>query len=221
MKKILLIFLFNLSIIALFSQEIKTFGDETNLENEYCFSIRLLPDMSNNLYQCAILKKNSKLSGNVEYLALNTWILQAAGYESSIANPDRINYFIRYKVFEVPEKAKNKGNNEMKYYTLNKAKANFNNLWILKYSEYPFFNTKINSEKGWASHPDPQITWLPSESQMNILRTSFGIKELGDFINDENAFKLLKNVRDRDWQSIYLQSAGVYSGENNDSIPNN
>jgi len=220
MNRILLILLLNLSITTLFSQEIKTFGDESNLENEYCFSIRLIPDISNNLYQCAILKKNSKLSGNVQYLTLNTWILQAAGYESSIANPKRENYFVKYNVFEVPEKAKNKGNNEIKYYTLNKAKAIFDNLWRIRYSEYPYYNPKYNNEKGWASHPDPQITWLPSESQINILRASFNIKELGDFIIDENAFNLLKSVRNRNWQSIYLQSAGVYSKSSNDSIPN-
>ncbi|NPA45027.1 MAG: hypothetical protein GXO49_05800 [Chlorobi bacterium] len=220
MNKFILIFIFNVIFFSSFSQENKKFGtDDNNIEAEYSFSIRLLPSMGNNLFQCAIIKNNAPLKGNIEYLNVNDWILQAAGYEKSLANPNNENLFAKYNVFEVPEVAKNKGDSEIKYYTINKAKAIFNNLWRLKYSEYPYFNPKLNNEKGWAQHPDPQITWLPSESQMNILRTSFGIHELSDFIVGENAFKLLKDIRDRNWQNRYIQSAGGYT-VNNDTTNN-
>ncbi len=175
--------------------------------------------MSNSLFQCAIVNKNTPLK-DISYLNVNTWILQAAGYENSIANPNHENLFAKYKVFEIPDNAKSKGNSEIKYYTINKAKAIFDNLWRIRYSEYPYFNPKLNNEKGWAKHPDPKITWLPSESQMNILHNSFGINELSDFIIEDNAFKLLKDIRDRNWQSIYIQSAGGYSVNANDSLPN-
>lgn len=220
MKKIILIFILNIIFISSFSQENKKFGnDDNDIGKEYSFSIRLIPSISNNLFQCAIIKNNAPLKGNIEYLNMNAWILQAAGYESSLANPNKENLFAKYNVFEVPENAKNKGNSEIKYYTINKAKAIFNNLWRIRYSEYPYFNPELNKEKGWAQHPDPKITWLPSENQMNILRNSFEIQELSDFIKRENAFKLLKDVRDRNWQTRYLQSAGVsYKNNSNDSI---
>lgn len=221
MNKFILILILNTIIFSSFSQENKKFGADDNvIAKEYSFSIRLIPSMSNDLFQCAIIKNNAPLKGNIEYLNLDTWILQAAGYQNSLANPKNENLFAKYKVFEVPENAKSKGNSEIKYYTINKTKAIFNNLWRLRYSEYPYFNPKLNNEKGWAQHPDPKITWLPSESQMNILRTSFKIQELSDFIIGENAFKLLRDVRDRSWQSRYLQSAGGYSVNTNDSTPN-
>jgi len=222
MNKFILIFIFNAILFSSFSQENKKFGtDDNEVAKEYSFSIRLMPSMSNNLFQCAIIKNNAPLKGNIDYLNLNTWILQAAGYENSIANPNHENLFAKYNVFEVPDNAKNKGNSEIKYYTINKTKAIFNNLWRVRYSEYPFFNPELNKEKGWAQHPDPKITWIPSESQMNILRTSFGIQELSDFMISENAFKLLKDVRDRNWQSRYIQSAGGYTVDTKDSTINN
>jgi hypothetical protein len=65
-------------------------------------------------------------------------------------------------------------------------------------------------EKGWAKHSDPNITWLPSESQINILR-GYGIIEINEFFKDDDLFRLLRDIHDSEWQNRYIQSAGVYT----------
>ncbi len=87
-----------------------------------------------------------------------------------------------------------------------------NNLWRLKYSEYPYFNPEMNNEKGWAKHPDDKITWMPSESQMRLLKP-YGINSFSDFFTGEHLFDFLRDVTDRDWQNRYIQSAGVYNDQ--------
>ncbi len=221
MKKITVIIILIFAYTTTFSQE-NTFGDEIELdEKEYYFAIRLLPSLNGNLIQVAVKKKNSVNKDDIKFLTLNSWARQLAGYETSDANPDRENLTEKYKIFEVPSEASNKGNEEIEFYTVKKIEAILNNLWRLKYSEYPYFNSEKNEDKGWAKHPDEKITWLPSESQMNILRT-YGINELSDFIEDKQVMRLLKDVRNRNWQNRYIQSAGVYQYEElNDTIPNN
>ena len=221
MKKTLLILIFNVSVLALFSQNNNTFGEEEKVEKEYFFAIKLMPNLNGSLIQCAILKKDAKSSEDVIFLTTTSWIRQIAGFESSKANPERENLIKKYNIFEIPSNVESIGNSEIIYYTVKKTESILNNLWRLKYSEYPYYRADKNNETGWAKHSDEKITWLPSESQMRIL-SSFGIENLSDFIIEENAFKLLKDVRDRDWQNRYIQSAGVYFDEpENDSIQNN
>jgi len=222
MKKTLLIILaLNISVFVLSSQNNNTFGEEETVEKEYFFAIKLMPNLNGSLIQCAILKKDAKNSEDVIFLTTTSWIRQLAGFESSKANPDRENLIKKYNIFEIPSNVESVGNSEIIYYTVKKTEAIINNLWRLKYSEYPYYKPDKENDKGWAKHSDVKITWLPSESQMQIL-SSFGIENLNDFIIEENAFKLLKDVRDRDWQNRYIQSAGVYFEEpENDSIQNN
>ncbi|MCF6365080.1 MAG: hypothetical protein L3J35_02650 [Bacteroidales bacterium] len=220
MKKILLIFLFNISVLVIFSQN-HTFGEDDNSEKEYFFAIRLMPNLNGSLIQCAVMKKDAKHREDIFFLTADSWIRQAAGFETSPANPEKENLIEKYNIFEIPANVKKIGNSEITRYTIKKTEAILNNLWRLKYSEFPYYNPEKNNEKGWAKHPDIKITWLPSEAQMQILRT-FGIQELSDFFVGENVFNLLKEVRNRDWQNRYIQSAGVYYEEpEGDSIPNN
>lgn len=221
MKKSAIIILFIFVSITTFSQ-VNMFGYETQvIEKEYFFAIRLLPNLNGSLVQVAIKRNESSENEEVEYLTLNSWARQFAGYETSKANPERKNLIENNNIFEVPPQVKNISDEEVEYYTVKKIESILNNLWRLKYSEYPFFNSEKNDEKGWAKHSDEKITWLPSESQMNILRT-YGIIELGDFIEGEQAIRLLKDVRNRNWQNRYIQSGGAYQYQYiNDTIPRN
>ena len=56
---------------------------------------------------------------------------------------------------------------------------------------------------------------MPSESQIQLLKP-YGINNLSDFFIGEHLFDLLKDVRTRDWQNRYIQSAGVYHEDADD-----
>jgi len=221
MKRNILIILF-VSIAISSSSQINTFGEEGDeTATNFVFAIKLMPSLNGNLVQVAVKLKDSEDPKSVEYLTFNGFARQIAGYESSKANPNKENLIEKYNVFEVPSEATEKGNSEIIFYTVKKTEVILNNLWRLKYSEYPYFSMERNSDKGWAKHQDINITWLPSDSQMNILR-QYGINELSEFIEGEDAMRLLKDVRDREWQNRYIQSAGVYQGDmSTDTIPGN
>jgi hypothetical protein len=204
-----------------FSQINNAFGqeEEEETEKEYIFSIRLIPNQSGGLIQCLILKGDIKKPEKILLLTTNSWVMQATGYESSKANPKTENLIQKYKIFEIPEEVTKTGEKEILFYSLKKTEAILNNLWRLKYSEYPYYNPEKNNDKGWARHSDLNITWLPSEAQMRILN-EYGIENFGDFISEENTFRLLRDVRDKDWQTRYIQSAGVSFQTNEDSTSN-
>lgn len=212
-----------LTILTLVSSQIfaqvNTFGTETEEEAEYVFAIKLMPSLSGPLVQLAIKMPNSTNREDIQFLTVNSFARQLGGFEKSKANPNGENFIAKYNIFEVPEEAVNRGNSEIEYYTIKKTEVILNNLWRIKYSEYPYFNLEMNSEKGWAKHQDEKITWMPSDAQMNILR-SYGINEISEFIEGDNAMRLLKDVRNRDWQNRYIQSGGVYQeGIVTDTIP--
>ncbi|NPA68220.1 MAG: hypothetical protein GXO50_06385 [Chlorobi bacterium] len=197
--------------ILLFSQvfaQVNTFGEQTKTEKEWHFALRLMPGLSGSLIQTAIIKETGD-KPEIIFIPVNDWINQVIGLEVSAANPDKENLIKKYNVFEVPGDIKDKGT-DAKEYTIKKTEAILNNLWRVKYSEYPFFNPDMNHEKGWAKNPDDKITWMPSESQIALLRP-YGIKNLSDFFIGEHLFDFLKDVRNRDWQNRYIQSAGVRS----------
>ncbi len=205
MKKTLLIFALIFSLSDLYAQ-VNAFGEKEKTEKEWFFAIRLMANLNGSLIQTAIVKPKSDSAYEIQYIPQDDWIRQVIGTENSNANPDKENLIQKYNVFEVPNEITNDG---IKEFTLNKTKAILTNLWRLKYSEYPFFNPERNKDKGWAKNPDDHITWMPSESQIQLLKP-YGITDLSDFFIGEHLFNLLKDVRNRDWQNRYIQSAGVY-----------
>ncbi len=206
--KNLLVLILILPGFILKSQENNTFGEEKYPEKEYIFVMRLMPDMDGNLFQLGVMKADAVEDKEIIYLSIESWSRQLIGLESSKANPLSENIPLKHKIFELKDNTYNK--EEIDYYTLTKIKALLNNLWRIKYSEYPFYSLSMNNEKGWAKHPDPQITWLPSESQINILK-SYGISELNDFFKNDDLYRLLRDILDSEWQNRYVQSAGVYN----------
>ncbi len=208
MKKILFTALITFSFSGIYAQ-INTFGEKEKIEKEWFFAVRLMANSSSGLIQTAIVKPKQEGSYEVLYLLQDNWIRQVIGIEASKANPEKENLIKKYNVFEVPGEFSSKGNAGITEFTINKTKAILNNLWRLKYSEYPFFSPEHNQDKGWAKNPDDRITWMPSESQIQLLKP-YGINNLSDFFVGEHLFDLLRDVRNRDWQNRYIQSAGVY-----------
>ncbi len=205
MKKTLLILALILSLSDLYAQ-VNAFGEKEKTEKEWFFAIRLMANLNGSLIQTAIVKPKPDGGYEIQHIPQDDWIRQVMVTENSNANPDKENLIQKYNVFEVPNKITNEG---IKEFTLNKTKAILSNLWRLKYSEYPFFDPERNQDKGWAKNPDDKITWMPSESQIQLLKP-YGITNLSDFFIGEHLFDLLKDVRNRDWQNRYIQSAGVY-----------
>ena len=207
MKHTLLI-LFIFVSYFLNAQEYNTFGGEEYAKKEHVFVMRLMPDMSSNLYQLGIMKIDNDGKTEVIYLSADSWIRQLIGIESSKANPDAENFVIKHKIFDFSNQSVN--NEEIEHYTIEKVKQLLDNLWRLKYSEYPWYSLEKKDEKGWALNPDPEITWMPSESQTNILR-GYGVTEINEFFKDDDLFRLLRDIHDTEWQNRYIQSAGVYN----------
>lgn len=208
MKKALITFFLISSLSGIYAQ-VNVFGEKEKTEKEYFFALRLMANLNGSLIQTAILKPKNEGGFEIQFIPQDNWIRQIIGTEFSKANPEGENLIKKYNVFEVPgdlNKAENAGINE---FTRKRISYIINNLWRLKYSEYPFFNSEMNQEKGWAKNPDDKITWMPSESQIQLLKP-YGINVLSDFFIGKHLFDLLKDVTNRDWQNRYIRSAGVY-----------
>ena len=185
--------------------QVNTFGDNSETqETDWYFAIRLMASLSGGLIQTAIVKYKPEGGYEVQFIPQDNWIREVVGIEESKANPSRENLFVKYNII------KSAGNEDViNAESVENAKLILGNLWRLKYSEYPYFNPAMNQEKGWAKNPDEKVTWMPSESQIQILKT-YGINNLSDFFAGEYLFDFLKDVTNRDWQNRYIQSAGVY-----------
>ncbi len=186
--------------------QINTFGNTTEVKKDWFFALRLIPNLNGGLVQTAIVKENGESQNEVLYIPINQWLREIVGLEISKANPDKENLIKKYNVFEITG---NVQSTLMKDYTTEKLKVIINNLWKIKYSEYPFYNPALNQEKGWAKNPDDKVTWMPSDSQLQLLKP-YGIENFSNFFIGEHLFDFLKDVTNRDWQNRYIQSAGVY-----------
>jgi hypothetical protein len=185
-----------------------------------------MPNLTGDLVQVALIKNDPVITldyetkTEIEFVTLESWARQFAGFEYSKANPKKKNLIKEHKIFDIPDQGVGGNESAYEYQTIRTTVEVLNNLWRLRYSEYPYFNPSKNDDKGWANHPDPKITWLPSESQLRLLRI-YGIEELNEFIIGENVIQLLKDVRNSEWQKRYIQGGEVFiqNDEFLDTIP--
>lgn len=125
----------------------------------------------------------------------------ALGIIESDANPTKENLFLKYEIKEC-------------FYQLdtihNKMKYDFavqcpvvDDLWRLRWGEYPYLrrNGQEDPGPGWANDP-----LGVSEGQFNILKKYGMVISYSDPIYGENAFRLLHDMQDPAWQSIYRGS---------------
>jgi len=144
-------------------------------KNQYYFGFSLNPDANSGLVSFGILKITPDREKSIIRLNKRDFMLQAAGLQASLANPDTVDLFKRYNISN--------------YYVVD-------SLWKLKYAEYPFLGQR-QTEKGWANKD-----FSPSPGQFKILK-HFGIEKAMDFCYGDNAFFLMRALQDPAWIARY------------------
>ena len=145
-------------------------------KTDWYFAISLMQTVRGDLLHYAIIKKQKNNKWQVIYMTKNNFLLQITGQQFSKANPNLINYMKEYRIY---------------WQTLDEV-------WKIKYSEYPYRKKYNDNEPGWAKRK-----FVPSEQQMKFLQKNYGIKHINDFIYGKNLFKLLKNMQDPNWIEYY------------------
>ncbi|MEA2043519.1 MAG: hypothetical protein U9N85_13340 [Bacteroidota bacterium] len=194
-----------LLIIPIFVSAQKGFGTEKNKSN-YQFGFKINTNQYGTAIRCVRIHNQSDGKKKLKYIKTKQWAGQIAGYEYSKANPDLNNLVEDYEIFEIPQEVKAKGDEEIKIYTIERTTAILNNLWRLRYSEYPFGTANSEIGKGWAAHPDSNITFLPNKRQLKMLR-AYGIENINDVFVGEEAFRLMRDILDKPWQQTYAKGS--------------
>ena len=141
-------------------------------EKIYFFGFNLKKSVNSQLVTYAIIKKNKNKKIEVNIISKDNFIQQISGNQQSKANPDGVNYLKNHDI----------------------ELSTFNNIWKLRFDEYPLKGKKT---KGWSSTPRQ-----PSQQQMEILK-KYSINNLSEFIIGENVFKILLDIQDPTWVDYY------------------
>ena len=173
---------YTLSIVSTNAQDngaIK-FGSDS-VYQEYYLGFNLIPNAGGSLVNFALIKPQANGKQKVILLTQDNFISQCSGKQKSLGNPDKINFFKKYNI---------------------KNLAILNNLWKLRYTEYPY-RTEQKPEKGWSQNDE--IPYIPSLAQLNMLK-KFGIERLNDYFYGEKAFKLLQAIENPQWLKSYKEA---------------
>jgi hypothetical protein len=179
MKQLLLIIsILTISIIKSSSQQYSEldslFIDTT--QTDWYFAVSLMQTVRGDLMHYAVIKKQRNGKWYAIYMTKTDFLLQITGQQDSKANPNHINYMKEYRIY---------------WQTLDE-------MWKLRYAEYPYRKKYDDNEPGWAKRK-----FMPSEQQLEYLRKNYGIKYITDFIYGKNLFKLLVNMQDPNWVEYY------------------
>lgn len=188
-----------------FLQAQQDFGSEEEA-NPYEFAFQINTGSAGQAIRCAVIYTNPYGKEKVNYMPLDQWVQQFLGYQQSKANPEGENYVEKYNIFKVPNSVKAKGEEEVKIYSKERTEAIMKNMWRLRYSQYPFGKGSKELGKGWAAHPDSNIYFMPSQGQFQILE-SYGIKTMNDLFRGEDAFRLMRDILDKNWQKKYASGS--------------
>ncbi len=145
-------------------------------KTDWYFAVNLMQTVRGDLFHYAVIKKQRNGKWYSIFMTKQDFLLQITGQQDSKANPNHINYMKEYQIY---------------WQTLDQ-------LWKLRYSEYPYRKKYDDNEKGWA-----KLKFAPSKGQMEYLKKNYGIKYITDFIYGKNLFKLLKNMQDTQWVEYY------------------
>lgn len=156
------------------------------------FGISLSTGLNNQLYTIFIVKEFEGRVIQADPITREQFVLQAQGLVESRANPDKENFFRKYKVgpclAEGPD-------------TVGRFVADcpvFDDLWKLRFWDYPYrLQEGQHPGKGWAEKRE-----APSPRQL-LLLTEYGMMHLNDIARGENAFNLLRDVGDSAWVDNY------------------
>jgi hypothetical protein len=115
------------------------------------------------------------------------FIHQAQGRAESLANPDTVDYFLKYQVpscFLPPDST------AMGYH--HSDCIMLDELWKLRFQEYPFQSGQ-RMPLGWSGKP-----LAPNTAQMTILG-GYGMRYPKDLVIGAQFFRLLHDIGDRQW----------------------
>ncbi|RKX18096.1 MAG: hypothetical protein DRP35_09810 [Candidatus Zixiibacteriota bacterium] len=177
MRKIFTILFVFVILVSKAQTNLDSMFVDTTKTNFY-FAITLTPTVTGRrMYNTAIVLKSLQGKWIATYLTKTNFLFQITGQQDSKANPNHINYMKEYQIF---------------WQTLDQ-------LWKLKYSEYPYDRRHNQDTKGWA-----KMKYSPSPEQLRYLQQNYGIKNITDFIYGKNLFRLLKDMQDPGWVSNYM-----------------
>ena len=184
MNRIILPFLLTLPFISIQLSAQRdstyTFGEE-KVVIEYYFGFNLVENSFGSMIHLALIKPGNNGKHRIIQLTKDGFIAQASGKQQSLANPEEEDFFEKHQI---------------------KNPNILDDLWRLRYKEYPYFsNEKI--EPGWSANDS--IPFVPTEAQMQILQ-KFGLNRMSDYIIGENAFRLLKLMEQPEWINSYKES---------------
>jgi hypothetical protein len=181
MKKLVTILLCCVFTYTIDAQRDTTYSfGEDPVQKDYYFGFNLIESM-NGLIHLVILKPGENGKHEIIHLTKDIFIAQAQGKMQSLANPENIDFFEKFDI---------------------KDPNILDDLWRLRYTEYPYY-TQEKVEPGWSANDS--ITFLPSDSQMEILK-KFGINRLNEYIYGEDAFRLLNLIERPEWINSYKES---------------
>lgn len=109
----------------------------------------------------------------ITWLSRDQFLQQASGQTVSKANPQKKNFLEDKEILW----------------------ESFENLWKLRYSEYPYEGSK---EKGWSG-----LDFAPSDAQWSFLKRNYNYSSLSQFLYGDDMWKLVKDSQDPDWQNQY------------------
>jgi hypothetical protein len=166
---------------AIYSQQDTSinFGDE-DFEPEYYLGFNLIPNAMGGLYHVVLIKPENG-TFIIKQLTTESFISQAKGKETSLANPKNIDFFKKYHIDDPNI---------------------INDLWRLRYKDYPY-ETRSTIDPGWSTNDS--IPFLPSQTQMKTLE-NFGMFKMSDYIYGDNAFRLLQLMTKPEWVKLYKES---------------
>lgn len=152
----------------------KSKNPEPYYKNEWYFGISLMTSY-NSFVRFGFIKIHEDGRTEITTMTEQTWIRQVTGQQASKANQNKENLLEKY---------------EVKWDT-------FDELWKIRYSEYPYEGQK-KMEKGWAGK-----MFAPSDNQWKFLKDNYNYSALSEFLYGENMWKLLQDVQDPAWQAQY------------------
>ena len=177
MKRLFLILFFALPLLSLGQTDLNSLFVDTT-KTKFFFAVTLTPTVDGRrMYNTAIILKSLQGKWIPTFITKKDFLLQITGQQDSKANPNHINYMKEYQIF---------------WQTLDQ-------LWKLKYSEYPYDRRHNQDTKGWA-----KMKYSPSPEQLRYLQQNYGIKFITDYIYGKNLFRLLKDMQDPNWVSNYM-----------------
>jgi len=153
------------------------------------FAIGLFTGAHSNMITFAFVKTtNGKFSG-AEIVRKDRFIYTALGHWPHAANLKRENLFEKYGV-DSCFLLKNGSNKVIGYYA-----PVFDELWKIRFYEHPY----DFDQPGWS-----QGQYKPSIYQKEFLKKEYGVENvLTDYIYGDSLFKLLRDVQNPTWVSMY------------------